>query len=185
MRTPPRSLIHFRWLAVGLLGLALQACRTFSGGHASVETPFVVSFDFQEPVKATPEESARFVRALEYAMPERSKVLVDGRQIWPPAGTLKTDRVVTSGAGRGGEEAVVKTRGIGQLANTRDARAFTHETRVTAVANTRKMMGFLHITQVTSMDKAFVFRPQSTQYVAFKSEKDMRDFLRVLGGGKK
>ena len=182
MRTPPRSLIHFRWLAVGLLGLALQACRTFSGGHASVETPFVVSFDFQEPVKATPEESARFVRALEYAMPERSKVLVDGRQIWPPAGTLKTERVVTSGAGDGGEKFLVKTRGTGALAKTHETRSFVHETRL---ANTRQMMGFIRITQATSMDKAFVFRPQSTQYVAFKSEKDMRDFLRVLGGGKK
>ena len=179
MRTPLRSLTHFRWLAVGLLCLALQACRTFSGGHASVETPFVVSFDFQEPVQATPEESDRFVRALQYAVPERSKVLVEGRQIWPPVGTLKTDRVVTSGAGDGGEKFLVKTRRTGQLVNTRDTRGSP------TVARTRQMMGFIRITQAASIDKAFVFRPQSTQYVAFKSEKEMRDFLRVLGGGKK
>ena len=172
MRTPLRSLTHFRWLAVGLLCLALQACRTFSGGQASVETPFVVSFDFQEPVQASHEESERFVRALEYAVPERSRLLVDGKQVWPPVGTLKTERVVTSGAGDGGEKFVIKTRGTGALANTREAR------------NAREM-GFIRITQANPMDKAFMWRPRSTQYIAFRSEKDMRDFLRVLGGGKK
>ena len=194
MSTPPRSLIHFRWLAVGLLGLALQACRTFSGGHASVETPFVLSFDFQEPVQATPLEKERFVRALAYAVPEKSKLLVDGAQVWPPPrGSLKTERVVTSGTAGEVEEFIVKTRGIAahteklisaqKLAGTRMV-AHVRDTRVNAVANTRQI-GVVRNTRATPMEEAFVARARSTQYVAFKSEADMRDFLRVLSAGRR
>lgn len=162
MRTFRRSFCCFLFLVFA--GFGLQSCKTTQVASASPETPYVLSFDFQQPVQATQPEADRFAKALEYAVPEKSKILVGSEQVWPPRQTtLKTVRTVNGTVPRGDESHVTKTRGNGALAATERVRD----------------------TRSSGFENSFFRRPNSTQYIAFKSEADLRNFLRVLGGGTK
>ncbi|MFN2507389.1 MAG: hypothetical protein ABR589_01295 [Chthoniobacterales bacterium] len=132
-----------------MIGLfAFQACETTTPA-ASSTTPFVVSFEFNEPVQASDAEKERFIAALaKYPIAKASKIKVAGKQIWPlPKGTLTTERVVAT--------------------ERRDGSA-----------------GSVWVGPVTGTQfpKAFVASPRSTQYLAFRTESDMRAFLRATAG---
>jgi len=180
-------------LAAGLLVFTLQACRTLNGG-ATAEAPYVVSFEFQQPVQISDAQKERWADALNnYSVPTATKLLVDGRQIWPPKmGNLKTESVLTSGTNGPEGGAVIDTRGSGANtqanaietrgsgANTRNLAAVI-ETRGTG-ANLRNQALSRMTTETRVQGLESLGRAKSTQFIAFETEADMRAFLRVMAG---
>ncbi len=125
----------------------LQACITGSGIGPTPEAPFVLNFDFQNPITVSPADEANFLEALRrYTVPSATKIKVDGQVIWPPLSEINTDRVSTSGK-NGGES-------------------------------------FVSLPSKTQFPRRPAFsrvsKPNSTQFVGFKTEKDMRAFLRAV-----
>ena len=149
-------------LAVLVLAI-LPGCK--SGPQVSSPSGAQYAFDFEtlKPVAVTPEQEKRFVAALEkYAVASESRIFsertapglaaVERTQIWPPSSkSLVTTNVAAGSGDHGGVAAIVATRGSGE-----------------GVRRTRGV-------------ESIVATRGNSQHIAFRTEADLRAFLRVVG----
>jgi len=157
MNPHPRNVKLLLFSAIGFLCLcAIPACVNYQ--KETPQIPFVINFDFLQPLTPRPGEEARLLAALErYAVPSATKIVSRGKLVWPPKipmDRVKTDRVTKS--------------------NAREASP--------AEGHAAHVSGTDHPRGTPPPSSANAARPAHTQYASFRSEEDLRKFLECLEG---